>query len=68
MDALARTVQGGDGMNHDYEHCLDFCDDCPKACFRAQLSRDLENVPIWYPVSWMHFKGTEECKKKVVTE
>lgn len=55
-------------MNHDYAHCLDFCDDCPKACFRAKLSRDLENIPIWYPVSWMHFKGTEECNKKEVTE
>ena len=55
-------------MNHDYAHCADFNDDCPEACFRAQLSRDLENVPIWHPVTWMHFNGTEECKKKEVTE
>lgn len=51
-------------MNHDYAHCADFNDDCPKECFRSRLSRDLENVPIWYPVSWMHLKGTEECKKE----
>lgn len=52
-------------MNHDYAHCLDFKDDCPSECFRAQLSRDLENIiPIPYWVSWMHFKGTEECKKE----
>ena len=55
-------------MNHDYAHCADFKDECPKDCFRAQLVRDLENIPIWYRVSWMHFKGTEECKKKEVTE
>lgn len=24
-------------MNHDYAHCLDFCDDCPEECFRAKL-------------------------------
>lgn len=51
-------------MNHDYAHCADFEDDCPKECFRARLARDLENVPTWYPVSWMHLKGTEECKKE----
>ena len=55
-------------MNHDYAHCADFTDDCPQDCFRAQLVRDLENIPIWYRVSWMHLKDTDECKKKEVTE
>ena len=58
-------------MNHDYAHCSDYTPDCPKDCFRAQLARDLKNIPIWYRVyrvSWMHFKGTEECKKEEVTE
>lgn len=50
-------------MNHDYAHCADFKDDCPKECFRAQLARDLENIPKWRWVSWMHFKDTDECKR-----
>jgi hypothetical protein len=54
----------GDKMNHDYAHCIDCTDDCPKDCFRAQLVRDLDKVPI-SRVSWMSFKGTEECKKEV---
>lgn len=55
-------------MSHDYTHCLDFTDDCPSECFRAQLARDLENIPIWYRVSWMHFKGNEpvtECREYI---
>lgn len=63
--------QESDGMNHDYAHCADFADDCPQECFRAQLVRDLENIPIKpipYWVSWMHFKGTDDCKRKEVTE
>ena len=61
-------------MNHDYEHCADFKDDCPKKCFRAKLVRDLQRFgklapyAFNYQISWMHFKGTEECKKKEVTE
>lgn len=51
-------------MGHDYAHCNDFTDDCPKERFRAQLVRDLENIPIWYRVSYTHFKGTEERKRK----
>ena len=59
----------GDGMNHDYAHCADFKDDCPKKCFRAQLVRDLQRYgklapyAINFPVSWMHLKGTDECKR-----
>lgn len=51
-------------MNHDYAHCSDFSDDCPKKCFRAKLARDLRNnpsAPIW--ISWVSFWGTEECRK-----
>jgi hypothetical protein len=56
-------------MNHDYEHCLDYSPNCPKNCFRAKLERDLAVHPIWWKgLSYMHFKGTEECKKKEVTE
>ena len=52
-------------MNHDYAHCLNFRDDCPKECFRAQLSRDLRKYP--YPgffIIWANLKGTEECMRK----
>lgn len=53
-------------MNHDYAHCLNFREDCPKGCFRAQLVRDLKVNPgvigIW--ISWMWFKGTAECMRK----
>lgn len=52
-------------MNHDYAHCVDFQDDCPRECFRAELVRKLHRRPdlVRMPVSWMHFKGTEECKR-----
>ena len=60
-------------MNHDnYAHCIDFTDNCPKDCFRAQLVRDLndhrDKYPPTYPVSWMHLLGTNECKKFVFDE
>lgn len=56
-------------MNHDYAHCMDYSPDCPKNCFRAKLERDLAEHPIWWRgLSYMHLKGTEECKKKEVTE
>ena len=53
-------------MNHDYAHCMDYKDDCPTECFRARLTKDLRNrtnLP-WKPYSWMHFKGTDECKRE----
>ena len=59
-------------MNHDYAHCADFTDGCPKKCFRAQLVRDLQKYGklapygINFPISWAHFKGTDECKRKEV--
>ena len=57
-------------MNHDYAHCLDFTEDCPMDCFRAQLVRDLKRygteTPWKYglPVSWIHFGQTEVCIKR----
>lgn len=45
-------------MNHDYAHCSDFTEKCPKSCFRAQLVRDLE---AGMSVSFMHLKDTSEC-------
>lgn len=57
--------QKGEPMNHDYAHCADFRSDCPKKCFRGQLVRDLVNHLILpRGVSWVHFAGTEECKRK----
>lgn len=57
-------------MNHDYAHCADYTECCPKDCFRAQLTEDLKNrVDLrGLPFSWMHFKRTKECKKREVTE
>lgn len=55
-------------MNHDYAHCIDFKDDCPKECFRAQLVRDLERNFPYMEVSWMNFKDTHECELKKVKE
>ena len=52
-------------MNHDYAHCLDFRDSCPKKCFRAELVRDLREREdlIHVPISWVHFRETEQCPK-----
>lgn len=53
-------------MNHDYVHCLNFRDDCPKECFRAQLMRDLMKRPHHQQIatSWANLKNTEECLRK----
>ena len=55
-------------MNHDYAHCLDFKESCPKSCFRAQLLRDLKDNPrlVGIPLTYMHFADTEECKRGFV--
>ncbi len=55
-------------MNHDYAHCIDCTDDCPKDCFRAQLVRDALSKH-WTMVSWAHFKGNEpvtECREYIM--
>lgn len=54
-------------MNHDMTHCADYKASCPKSCFRAQVTEELKRIYYPLPVSWAHFKGTEECplcKKK----
>ena len=50
-------------MNHDYEHCIDFKDDCPESCHRAQLVRDLEENYPEMRVSWMNFGDFPECER-----
>ena len=53
-------------MNHDYAHCLDLKKSCPKSCFRAQLTREVEERDDLkeVPMTWARFKGTDECPKK----
>lgn len=50
-------------MNHDYEHCIDFKDDCPESCHRAQLVRDLEENYPEMEVSWMNFSDCPDCER-----
>ena len=50
-------------MNHDYAHCADYNEDCPKKCFRGLLVRDLPNVPDYLQITWAHFDGTQYCEK-----
>lgn len=50
-------------MNHDNSHCIDFKDDCPNDCYRAQLVRDLERNYLYMAVTWSSFKDTPECKR-----
>lgn len=54
-------------MNHDYAHCMDYTDDCPKECFRAELVREALGKH-WAMIDFAHFRGTEECKQKDVKE
>ena len=52
-------------MNHDATHCADYTTACPKSCYRAELTADLRkrNDLLWLPMSFAHFKGTDECPK-----
>ena len=50
-------------MNHDYAHCMDYRDDCPMECFRAMLTKEALDKHYTI-VSFMHFEGTDECKRK----
>ena len=57
----------GKTMNHDNSHCADFCVDCPMDCYRAELEVDLRNRWVEFikvPISYSHFYGTKECKRK----
>lgn len=37
----------------------------PKSCYRAELTADLRKRIdlLWLPMSFAHFKGTDECPK-----
>lgn len=50
-------------MNHDATHCLDYKEACSKVCYRARLTADLQQRGDLQglPMSWAHFKGTDEC-------
>ena len=51
-------------MNHDATHCADYKKgECPKSCYRAQLTEELKHIIYYLPTSWSHFKGTRECPK-----
>lgn len=50
-------------MNHDAAYCLDYSTDCPKNCYRAQLTEELRRIDYELPTSWCHFKGTRYCPK-----
>ena len=54
-------------MNHDYAHCLDYSEKCPRSCFRGKLVREVQHYGEMAPyafgrLTWEHMKGTEECK------
>lgn len=52
-------------MNHDATHCADYEPSCPKSCYRAKLTRDLqERTDLFYlPISWSNFRGSSECPR-----
>ena len=52
-------------MNHDATHCLDYkARKCPKACYRAALTADLNRIIYLLPTSWAHLLGSAECPRK----
>ena len=54
-------------MNHDYTHCFDYDETCPKTCFRAELTEEFEKRReefVGIPLSFSHLKGTDECERK----
>lgn len=55
-------------MNHDASHCLDYEKSCPKSCDRANLTEELKKIDYFLPISWMHFRGTNECPKRSETK
>jgi hypothetical protein len=50
-------------MNHDATHCFNYTQACPKMCYRAQLTEELQRIQYPLPVSWAMFKYTAECPK-----
>lgn len=66
MGRLKNIQKGDAALNHDYTHCLDWTEDCPKGCLRAELTADLQKPDVasklvGIPLSWSHYKGTAEC-------
>lgn len=55
-------------MNHDAAHCLDCKKSCPRSCYRAKLTRELEAIDYPFPTSWVHFKRTRYCPLEVDDE
>ena len=50
-------------MNHDVTHCFNYTQVCPKTCYRAQLTEELQRIHYPLPTSWAMFKYTKECPK-----
>lgn len=54
-------------MNHDATHCADYKkSNCPKTCYRAQLTQELRDRHDLYYLSviWANFKQTKECPRR----
>lgn len=52
-------------MNHDYTHCLDEDENCPKTCFRKILNDDLKRGDNrGYVISWANLKNSKECERE----
>lgn len=52
-------------MMHDASHCLNYDRKiCPKSCYRAELTQELEDRKdlIGVPMTWSAFRGTKECE------
>lgn len=41
-------------MNHDFTHCAEFSNACPKTCFRAHLTEDLKNRPDLFGLNFSY--------------
>lgn len=50
-------------MNHDATHCYNYGPECPKSCYRAELTEDLKKSGYKFPVSWSCFKHTSYCPR-----
>ena len=50
-------------MNHDATHCGNYSEECPKDCYRAQLTEELQQIKYPWPESFALFKNTDICPK-----
>lgn len=50
-------------MNHDATHCANYGPKCPKDCYRAQITEELNKIENLWPVSYAYFKYTPDCPK-----